>query len=93
MTEAAHGTVGTRDTRLIVLRGNSASGKSSVASGLREKFGRDLAAVRLTSLQGAAPGGVRVMNGAVIAGVCRPGTAGGRSPAYASTAPGPEYPD
>ncbi|MFD3696901.1 AAA family ATPase [Streptomyces sp. NPDC058646] len=38
-------TVGTPDTRLVVLRGNSASGKSSVAAGLRERFGRGLALV------------------------------------------------
>ncbi|MFD5201678.1 AAA family ATPase [Streptomyces sp. NPDC058375] len=37
--------VGTEETRLIVLRGNSASGKSSVASGLRDRFGRGLALV------------------------------------------------
>lgn len=43
MTEAGPGTVGTSDTRLIVLRGKSASGKSSGAAGLREKFGRNLA--------------------------------------------------
>ncbi|MBB1260184.1 AAA family ATPase [Streptomyces alkaliterrae] len=51
MTEAAHGTVGTRDTRLIVIRGNSASGKSSVAAGLREKFGRNLAIVAQDNLR------------------------------------------
>ncbi|RZE14631.1 AAA family ATPase [Streptomyces albidoflavus] len=51
MTEAAHGTVGTGDTRLIVLRGNSASGKSSVAAGLREKFGRNLAIVAQDNLR------------------------------------------
>ncbi|MFI6463233.1 AAA family ATPase [Streptomyces sp. NPDC050538] len=33
-------------TRLIVLRGNSASGKSSVATGLRERYGRGVALVR-----------------------------------------------
>ena len=33
-------------TRLIVLRGNSASGKSSVATGLRERYGRGIALVR-----------------------------------------------
>ncbi|MFD9389368.1 kinase [Streptomyces sp. NPDC060000] len=37
--------VGTRETRLIVLRGNSASGKSAVAAGLRDRFGRGLALV------------------------------------------------
>ncbi|MGK3111079.1 kinase [Streptomyces sp. WAC05858] len=35
--------VGSENTRLVVLRGNSASGKSSVAVGLRERFGRGLA--------------------------------------------------
>ncbi|TGN79773.1 kinase [Streptomyces bauhiniae] len=34
-------TVGTEETRLIVVRGNSASGKSSVAAGLRARFGRN----------------------------------------------------
>nr|MDT0516019.1 kinase [Streptomyces sp. DSM 41633] len=38
-------TVGTPDTRLVVLRGNSASGKSSVAAGIRDRFGRGLALV------------------------------------------------
>lgn len=51
VTEAAHGTVGTSDTRLIVLRGNSASGKSSIAAGLREKFGRNLAIVAQDNLR------------------------------------------
>ncbi|MET7727319.1 kinase [Streptomyces mirabilis] len=37
--------VGTEETRLVVLRGNSASGKSSVAGGLRDRFGRGLALV------------------------------------------------
>ncbi|MCW8103019.1 P-loop NTPase family protein [Streptomyces tauricus] len=37
--------MGTTDTRLIVVRGNSASGKSSVAAGLRERFGRNLAII------------------------------------------------
>ncbi|WP_234334026.1 AAA family ATPase [Streptomyces viridochromogenes] len=43
--------VGTEETRLIVLRGNSASGKSSVASGLREQFGRNLALVGQDNLR------------------------------------------
>lgn len=66
MTEAAHGTVGTSDTRLIVLRGNSASGKSSVAAGLREKFGRNLAIVaqdnlrRIVLRERDRPGGANV---------------------------------
>lgn len=43
--------VGTEETRLIVLRGNSASGKSSVAAGLREQFGRGLALVGQDNLR------------------------------------------
>ncbi len=36
---------GREDTRLIVIRGNSASGKSSVAQGLRDHYGRGIAIV------------------------------------------------
>jgi len=43
--------VGTDDTRLVVLRGNSASGKSSVAAGLRDRFGRGLALVAQDNLR------------------------------------------
>ena len=43
--------VGSEETRLIVLRGNSASGKSSVAAGLRERFGRNLALVSQDNLR------------------------------------------
>ncbi|QFR02152.1 kinase [Streptomyces phaeolivaceus] len=43
--------VGTEETRLVVLRGNSASGKSSVAAGLRESFGRGLALVGQDNLR------------------------------------------
>ncbi|MEU8780461.1 AAA family ATPase [Streptomyces sp. NPDC048637] len=43
--------VGTEETRLVVLRGNSASGKSSVAAGLREAFGRGLALVGQDNLR------------------------------------------
>ncbi|MFF7176688.1 AAA family ATPase [Streptomyces pseudovenezuelae] len=43
--------VGTEETRLVVLRGNSASGKSSVATGLRERFGRGLAVVGQDNLR------------------------------------------
>nr|WP_261994192.1 AAA family ATPase [Streptomyces sp. t39] len=43
--------VGTEDTRLIVVRGNSASGKSSVAARLRETFGRNLAIVGQDNLR------------------------------------------
>ncbi|MFI1292722.1 AAA family ATPase [Streptomyces sp. NPDC020792] len=44
-------TVGTEVTRLIILRGNSASGKSSVAARLREQFGRNLALVGQDNLR------------------------------------------
>ncbi|MER6423820.1 kinase [Streptomyces sp. NPDC001137] len=43
--------VGTENTRLVVLRGNSASGKSSVAAGLRDRFGRGLALVAQDNLR------------------------------------------
>ncbi|MEU6944721.1 AAA family ATPase [Streptomyces sp. NPDC046316] len=43
--------VGTAGTRLVVLRGNSASGKSSVAAGLRERFGRGVALVGQDNLR------------------------------------------
>ncbi|MCX4481650.1 kinase [Streptomyces cellulosae] len=43
--------VGTEETRLVVLRGNSASGKSSVAAGIRERFGRGLALVGQDNLR------------------------------------------
>jgi chloramphenicol 3-O-phosphotransferase len=43
--------VGTAETRLVVLRGNSASGKSTVAAGIRERFGRGLALVGQDNLR------------------------------------------
>ncbi len=43
--------VGTARTRLVLLRGNSASGKSSVAAGLRDRFGRGLALVGQDNLR------------------------------------------
>ncbi|MFJ8148756.1 kinase [Streptomyces sp. NPDC096048] len=43
--------VGSEDTRLVIVRGNSASGKSSVAVGLREAFGRNLAVVGQDNLR------------------------------------------
>ncbi|MFF3847706.1 AAA family ATPase [Streptomyces sp. NPDC002328] len=43
--------VGTGETRLVVLRGNSASGKSSVAAGIRERFGRGVALVGQDNLR------------------------------------------
>ncbi|MFE3591329.1 AAA family ATPase [Streptomyces niveus] len=43
--------VGTERTRLIVLRGNSASGKSTVAAAIRERFGRGLALIGQDNLR------------------------------------------
>jgi predicted kinase len=43
--------VGSEETRLIVLRGNSASGKSSVAAGIRDRYGRGLALVAQDNLR------------------------------------------
>ncbi|MEV5438768.1 kinase [Streptomyces sp. NPDC052682] len=43
--------VGDEETRLVILRGNSASGKSSVAAGLRDRFGRGLALVGQDNLR------------------------------------------
>jgi AAA domain len=59
-------TVGSDRTRLIVLRGNSGSGKSSVAMALREAHGRGLAWVsqdlirRIILRERDRPGGVNV---------------------------------
>ncbi|UXY40022.1 kinase [Streptomyces albidocamelliae] len=43
--------VGTGQTPLVVLRGNSASGKSSVAAGVRDRFGRGVALVAQDNLR------------------------------------------
>ncbi|MGO4457918.1 AAA family ATPase [Streptomyces sp. M-16] len=43
--------VGSAGTRLVVVRGNSASGKSSVAAGIRDRFGRGLALVGQDNLR------------------------------------------
>lgn len=43
--------VGTEQTRLVVLRGNSASGKSTVAAAIRDRFGRGLALVGQDNLR------------------------------------------
>ncbi|WP_235438704.1 AAA family ATPase [Streptomyces yangpuensis] len=43
--------VGSEETRLVVVRGNSASGKSSVAAGIRDRFGRGLAVVGQDNLR------------------------------------------
>ena len=45
------GMVGSAQTRLIVVRGNSASGKSSTAAGIRHRFGRGLALVGQDNLR------------------------------------------
>ncbi|MEV5279766.1 AAA family ATPase [Streptomyces sp. NPDC006692] len=43
--------MGSEESRLVVIRGNSASGKSSVAAGLRNRFGRGLALVGQDNLR------------------------------------------
>ncbi|MFG2335196.1 AAA family ATPase [Streptomyces yangpuensis] len=43
--------MGSEETRLVVIRGNSASGKSSVAAGIRHRFGRGLALVGQDNLR------------------------------------------
>ncbi|MEU1495735.1 kinase [Streptomyces sp. NPDC005776] len=58
--------VGTAETRLVHLRGNSASGKSSIAAGIRERFGRGLALVgqdnlrRIVLREHDRPGGANI---------------------------------
>ena len=55
-----------RSPRLIVVRGNSASGKSAVAAGIRDKYGRGLAIVGQDNLRGVVlrerdvPGGANI---------------------------------
>lgn len=57
---------GTTDTRLVVLRGNSGSGKSSIAAGVRTAFGRGVALVGQDNLRRTVlrerdlPGGVNI---------------------------------
>ncbi|MBB5935063.1 kinase [Streptomyces zagrosensis] len=59
-------TVGTAETRLVILRGNSASGKSAVAAEMRERFGPGLALVAQDNLRRVvlhepdAPGGANI---------------------------------
>ncbi|MEU5062865.1 AAA family ATPase [Streptomyces virginiae] len=43
--------MGSTQTRLVVVRGNSASGKSSVAAGIRDRFGRGVALVGQDNLR------------------------------------------
>ncbi|MFF5273736.1 kinase [Streptomyces sp. NPDC000133] len=57
---------GSEETRLVVVRGNSASGKSCVAAGIRERFGRGLALVgqdnlrRIVLRERDVPGGANI---------------------------------
>jgi predicted kinase len=44
-------TTASSPTRLVIVRGNSASGKSSVAAGLRERYGRGIALVSQDTLR------------------------------------------
>ncbi len=60
--------VGTEDTRLVVLRRNSASGKSSVAAGIREKFDRGLALVGQVYRPERL--GTRLAGGSPLSAVC-----------------------
>ncbi|MEU6237215.1 AAA family ATPase [Kitasatospora sp. NPDC047058] len=48
---AAWASAGSVETRLVIVRGNSASGKSSVAAGIRDRFGRGLAVVAQDNLR------------------------------------------
>jgi predicted kinase len=48
---AAGTPAGSAETRLVIIRGNSASGKSSVAGGIRGRFGRGLAVVAQDNLR------------------------------------------
>jgi chloramphenicol 3-O-phosphotransferase len=57
---------GSADTSLVIIRGNSASGKSTVAAALREQFGRGLAVVgqdhlrRVVLRERDVPGGANI---------------------------------
>ncbi|KOV14151.1 kinase [Streptomyces sp. XY413] len=65
-TGIPRGTVGSAETRLVVVRGNSASGKSSVAAGIRDRFGRGVALVgqdnlrRIVLRERDVPGGANI---------------------------------
>ncbi|MFD3555833.1 AAA family ATPase [Streptomyces goshikiensis] len=58
--------MGSEHTRLVVVRGNSASGKSSVAAGIRDRFGRGVALVgqdnlrRIVLRERDVPGGANI---------------------------------
>lgn len=58
--------IGTTETRLIILRGNSGSGKSSVAQGIRDRYGRGIAIVgqdnlrRIVLRERDVPGGANI---------------------------------
>jgi hypothetical protein len=57
---------GSQSSKLVVLRGNSASGKSTVAAGIRTRFGRGLAIVgqdnlrRVVLREKDVPGGANI---------------------------------
>lgn len=65
-TTTSISTSSSTSTRLVVLRGNSASGKSSVAAELRARYGRGLALVgqdnlrRVVLREGDVPGGANI---------------------------------
>lgn len=58
--------VGSANTRLIVLRGNSGSGKSSIAEGLRSAYGRGIALVEQDHIRRAIFGELDEPDGANI---------------------------
>lgn len=66
LTPGSRRFVGSEVTRLVIVRGNSASGKSSVAAGIRDRFGRGLAVVgqdnlrRVVLRERDVPGGANI---------------------------------
>ncbi|MHA6761746.1 AAA family ATPase [Streptacidiphilus sp. PAMC 29251] len=59
-------TVGSEASRLVVLRGNSGSGKTSIAAGIRARFGRGVAVVSQDVIRRGVLQGQDVANGANI---------------------------
>lgn len=80
-------------TRLIVLRGNSASGKSTIAAEIRSRFGRGIAIVsqdylrRIVLKQRDCPGGVNI--GLIDWTDVRRCSAGAGAPAPKGASPAP----
>jgi predicted kinase len=60
------GSAGTESTKLIVLRGNSASGKTSVATRIRNRYGRGIAIVSQDNLRRTVLGERDMPDGANI---------------------------